>query len=202
MDVKQNIMEKQEIIFEGVKIKSTKTGIWRCPFGCHTDKRYPAPIWKTKKGFMRHLEKCYMRPSAIEKRNIEKQKKNNEQKERNKILETLKDSFISTLPYKIGDEISYVKEIIVKDTYEWRGNRSVRMRYEPILRYDAIKTVILSINFKEPNIMPTIDNMDKFVYFNNGIKLSELMKYEDAVKIAKEKTRADEKYRHNSSMLR
>lgn len=196
------IMENQEIIFEGVKIKPTKTGIWKCPFGCHTDNRFAAPKWKTEKGFMRHLENCYMRPSAVEKRNNEKKKKNNEQIERNNVLETLKSEYINTLPYNIGDEICYVKKIVVKDTHEWRGNRSVKVRYEPVLRFDAIKTNVSSINFKEPDIIPTIENMNRFVYFNNGIKISDIMKYEDAVKIAKEKTIADEQYRHESSMLR
>ena len=190
-----------EIEFEGKIIKPSKTGIYKCPFGCGR-KDYPAPKWKTEKGFMRHLENCYMRPSAVEKRNNEKQQKNNDQIERNNILETLKDLFIATLKYKIGDEISFVKKVVVKDTHEWRGNRSVKVRYEPVLRFDAIKTTISSINFKEPDTIPTIENMTKFVYFNNGIRLSEIIKYEDAIKIAKEKTIADEQYRHESSMLR
>lgn len=195
-------MENKEIIFEGIKIKPTKMGIWKCPFGCHNDNRFAAPKWKTEKGFIGHLEKCYMKPSAVEKRNNEKQQKNNQQNERNNILETLKDSFIATLKYKIGDEISFVKKVVVKDTHEWRGNRKVRVRYEPILRFDAIKIIISSINFKEPDIIPTIENMNQFVYFNNGIKLSDIMNYEDAIKIAKEKTIADEQYRHESSMMR
>lgn len=195
-------MKNQEIIFEGVKINPSKTGIWKCPFGCHTDIRFVAPKWKTEKGFIRHLENCYMRPSAVEKRNNEKQQKNNEQIERNNILETLKDSFIATLEYKIGDEISFVQKVVVKDTHEWRGNRRIKVRYEPVLRFDAIKTTISSINFKEPDIIPTIENMDRFIYFNGGIKLSEIMKYEDAVKYAKEKTIAYDMYRHDSSMLR
>ena len=98
-----------EIEFEGKIIKPSKTGIYKCPFGCGR-KDYPAPKWKTEKGFMRHLENCYMRPSAVEKRNNEKQQKNNDQIERNNILETLKDLFIATLKYKIGDEISFVKK--------------------------------------------------------------------------------------------
>jgi hypothetical protein len=195
-------MENKEIIFEGVTIKPTKIGVWKCPFGCHTDNRFPAPKWKTEKGFMRHLENCYMRPSAVEKRNNEKQQKYNEQIERNNILETLKESFIATLQYKIGDEISFVKRVVVKDTHEWKGTRSVKVRYEPVLRFDDIKTTISSINFKEPDIIPTIENINRFVYFNSGIRLSEIMKHEDAVKIAKEKTIADEQYRHKSSMLR
>ena len=40
---------------------------------------------------------------------------------------------------KIGDEIFYINRIVVKDTHEWRGNRSVKVRYEQVLRFEAVK---------------------------------------------------------------
>ena len=58
-----------------------------------------------------------------------------------------------------------LKKVVVKDTHEWRGNRSVKVRYEPVLRFDAIKTTISSINFKEPDTIPTIENMDQICLF-------------------------------------
>jgi hypothetical protein len=188
-------MENKEVYFEGVKIKPTKAGFYKCPFGCHTNTGYPAPKWKTEKGFIRHLEKCNMRPSLIKIKEDKQQEKLKELNNRKDILESLKDEFLKTFNYKIGDSISFVKRIVVKDTHEWRWNRSVKVRYEPILKFEAVRTNISSINFSLPEETPTIENISKFVYFNNGIYLSEILKYEDAVRIAKEKTLSDEIYR-------
>ncbi len=195
-------MENTEIVFEEVTIKPNKWGIYRCPFGCHKDNRFPEPTWKTKKGFLKHLEKCYMRPSAVEERLIGNKLKETEQNKRNRILDSLKEGFLNNFEYKIGDEISYIKKVVVKDTHEWRGSRMVKMRYEPILRFEAIKTTISSINFEEPTITPTMENISNLVYFNNGIKINTLMNYEEALVLAKEKTKADEEYRHECSLYR
>lgn len=188
--------DMSEIIFDGVKITQTKAGFWKCPFGCHVDKRYPTPKWKTEKGFIKHLEKCSKTPSAIEKQKNEKQKKL-------ETLDSLKEEFIKTLDFKIGDEVSFVKKIVVEDTHEWRWNRQVRVRYEPVLKFEAVKTTITSINFYEPLSIPAFKDMKNLVYFNNGISLDSIMKnYNEAVKIAKEKTIADEEYRKECSNYR
>lgn len=60
-----------EIIFENVTIKPSKLGYYKYPFKCH-DSRYPQPKWKTEKGFMKHLEKCNMKPSTVLKHDLEK----------------------------------------------------------------------------------------------------------------------------------
>ena len=197
-------MENKEIEFEGIKIKPNKTGYYKCPFGCHTNSSYPKPKWKTEKGFRKHLEGCFMKPSEVEKCDIEKKKKYNEQLERINILESLIPEFLEKFEYKIGDEISYVQKVIVKDTHEWKGERYVRVRYEPILRYDAINTTVRSIHFSEQDITPTIENIRNLVYFNfsSDTRLSIVVKKHDAVKIAKEQTDKDEQYRNECSMLR
>lgn len=196
--------ENNIIEFEGIKIKPTKSGYYKCPFGCHTNSSYPQPKWKTEKGFRKHLECCFMKPSEVEKRDIEKKKKDNEQLERNNILETLIPEFLEKIEYKIGDEISYVQKVIVKDTHEWKGDRHIRVRYEPILRYDAINTTIRSIHFRESDIIPTIENIRNLVYFNfsSDIRLSIIVKKHEAQKIAKDNTEKDEQYRNECSMLR
>ena len=44
-----------------------------------------------------------------------------------------------------------LKKLWLKTRMNGGGNRSVKVRYEPVLRFDAIKTTISSINFKEPD---------------------------------------------------
>ena len=161
------------IIFEGVVIKPTKSGYYKCPFNCY-DSRFPQPKWKTEKGFMKHLQKCNMKPSVVLEREMKIQEKNNQINEWKEILEELKPIILSNLKINIGDEICFIKCIIVKDTHEQRWNRRVRVRYEPILRYEAVRTTVISINFLNPYQLPTLENAINLVYLNQGIKISEL----------------------------
>lgn len=117
-------------------------------------------------------------------------------------FEKIKQQYLPTLKYKIGDKIWYVREILVKDTHEWRFNRLVKVRYEPELKYVAEEATINSINFEEPGYSISIENIERLLYFNHGIKLNSIASKEDAIRIAKEKTIADEKYREECSRLR
>ena len=184
------------------KIKPSKTGYYRCPFGCGR-KDYPAPKWKTEKGFMKHLNECYYRPSAVEKRNEAKEDLEQLYSDYADTLEYLKEQILYELPNKIGDEIFYINRIVVKDTHEWRGNRSVKVRYEQVLRFDAVKEIIREINFEKPKVEPTIENVKSLIYFNEGIYLNALQSsYQEALDKAKEKTKADEEGRAFASMCR
>ena len=189
------------IIFENVVIKPSKSGYYKCPFNCH-DSRYPQPKWKTEKGFMKHLEKCNMKPSVVSQCEMKKQEIDNQINEWKEILDELKPIILSNLGLNIGDEICFIKCIIVKDTHEQRYNRMVRVRYEPILRYEAVRTTITSINFIIPYQLPTIENTINLVYLNQGIKVRDLIKWEDAQVKAKEMTEADKKYREECSSYR
>ncbi len=192
----------KEIEFEGQKIKPSKTGIYRCPFNCGR-KDYPAPKWKTESGFLKHLNQCYMRPSAVELRNEAKENLEQLHQDYADVLEHIKEQIIYELPYKIGDTIFYIKRIVVKDTHEWRGNRSVKVRYEQVLRFEAVKDVIREINFDKPKFEPTPENSKQLVFFNNGIYLNALYgSYEEAVDLANQKTKADEEGRNFASMCR
>jgi hypothetical protein len=192
----------EHIEFEGKIIKPSPTGIYKCPFGCGR-KDYPAPKWKTKKGIEKHLSTCYMRPSAVAARNEVLQQKEQTAKDYQEALDFFKDEILHNLPYKIGDEIYYIHKHIVKDTHEWRGNRRVHVRYEPILSFTAQRESIREINFCKPDFEPTPDNAQRLIYFNNGIGINSLLSsYEEAKKIAGEKTKADEEYRNQCSQYR
>ena len=119
-------------------------------------------------------------------------------------LETLIPEFLEKFEYKIGDEISYVQKVIVKDTHEWKGERYVRVSHEPNLRYDAINTTVRSIHFSKPDVIPTFENIRNLVYFNfsSDIILSIIVKKHEAQKIAKDNTEKYEQYRNECSMLR
>lgn len=192
----------ENIKFEGKIIKPSPTGVWKCPFGCGR-KDYPAPKWKTKKGIEKHLTTCYMRPSAVEARNNAQQQKDDLAQERQEVLEHIKDQVLYELPYKIGDEIFYVHKHIVKDTHEWRGDRRVHVRYEPILSFTPQRETIREINFYKPDFDPAPETAQKLIYFNNGVGINALLKtYEEAKTLASEQTKADEEYRNKCSQYR
>ena len=191
--VSTNNMELKDIIFEGITIKP-KNGVYKCPFKCGNP-GYPTPKWKTEKGFLKHLNSCYKRPSLITKQENDKQELLDE-------LEKVKQEYLPTIKYKIGDKIWFVRKIVEKDTHEWRFTRLVKVRYEPILRFDAEETTIRSINFDEPYFHVTLENIGRLLYFNNGIRSSDIMNKEDAFRIAKEKTILDKEYRDECSRYR
>lgn len=189
------------INFEGKIIKPNKSGYYKCPFGCHNS-NYPQPKWKTELGFMKHLQGCFMKPSSVLIRDNEKLKHDNQLNEWKNKLEEIKPIILSNLGLNINDDICYVKCVVIKPTHEQKFNRMVRVRYEPILRFDAVKTTITSIGFFEPKELPTIENATNLIYFNNGVTISELENWNDAQRIAKEKTEADKKYRDECSSYR
>jgi hypothetical protein len=78
----------------------------------------------------------------------------------------------------------------------------VRVRYEPILKFEAQKSIISSVDFEEPFGNVTLDNIERLVLFNNSIRLSDIMSKDDAIRVAKEKTLADEKWREECSSYR
>jgi len=197
MNNKENSSEGNDIIeFEGVKIKPSR-GIYRCPFNCHRSD-YPAPKWKTKQGIMKHLQTCSKRPS-----NIKRLSENKEVEDM--IFDRYKKEALNMVTHQIGQTIYWVRKIIVKDTHEWRGSRLVKMRYEQILRFEAVESVINSIDIiKRSNYTPTAEYLLKnCLYFNGVIPIQNLRSsLDEAKKEAIESTKRDEEYRHESSMFR
>ena len=136
------------IEFEGVEVKPTRVG-YKCPFKCGRSD-YPQPKWKTEQGFRKHMNECSKRPSLVkrieENKSVEKE-----------AFENIKKKVLAECTYKIGDEIIFIKKIVVKPTHEQRGNRMVKMRYEPILRFEARKEIISKIDVlrNSDNYYPT-----------------------------------------------
>jgi len=185
------------IEFEGVKIKPSKSGVYKCPFNCHTG-NYPAPKWKTEQGIMKHLKSCRSRPS-----NVKRLAENKEIED--EIFEGLKKKALAMVTQKVGDKIYWVRKIIVKDTHEQRGNRLVKVRYEPVLRFEACETEIKTIDvLKNSNYAPDAEYiLNRYVYFNTTIPISSVRSsFDEAKADARKLTIQDEKYRHESSMLR
>jgi hypothetical protein len=137
--MKETLFENETIYFEDKKIKPHKDGKYRCPFHCGRS-GYPAPKWKTMKGFLKHLNECPNSGAGRKK-----------QEEVNKILmvaeEKRKEEALSACPHKIGDIIYFVHEVITKPEYVRRGDRMVRMRYEPEKAFYAERIVIESIDW-------------------------------------------------------
>lgn len=133
----------QEINFEGTTVKAWKDGKFRCPFQCHR-KDYPRPKW-TEKGFMKHMETCSQKPSAVEKRNMSDTASVDR-------YEKMKAEIIAELPFKIGDTLYCVKEIIVKPTHVRKGERMVKVRYEAEKIFEAYQFKLNSIDFQGEGI--------------------------------------------------
>lgn len=192
----------EPINFEGKNVTPTPTGIYRCPYNCG-QKGYPAKKWKTEKGFRKHMTECPKRPSAVNKRQEAELERANLVNDWKNTLEFLKEELLYTLNIKIGQEVFWVRRIVVKDTHEWRGNRSVKVRYEPILRFVPEKTTISVFNFETPNKEPDLEYAKQLLLINNVVHFTSLVdSFETAENIAFEKTKADEDYRKHSSMLR
>ena len=131
-------MELPAIEFEGEAVKPIG-GVYRCPFKCG-DKRYPAPKWKTERGFRKHMTECWMRPSEVARRE-EIAARHNRQ------LSMKRDAAIAACPVAIGDTIDFVREIIDKPIYEQRGSRMVKVRYEEVKRFVADRTTVREIGY-------------------------------------------------------
>lgn len=181
--------------FNNITIKPDSLGYYKCPYNCNKNTGYPSPKWKTEKGILNHLSKCVKNPDNILK---QAEIKNNIIT----TLEKLKEIYIPTLPYKIGDEISYIKKIIVEDTHKWNGFRYVKVRYEPIIQYRANTETINTINFYIPDHIPTIEELPRLLYFNNDISLCDIKPYDVAITKAQELTELDQKNRDFASFCR
>ncbi len=188
------IIEVPVIEFEGKKCG--KGGYYLCPFSCHRSD-YPRPNCKSENGFRTHMASCPKRPSLL------KLKEENNELEQGHYLHLQKE-VLKSIPYDIGQKIAYVTKIVVKPEYEQRGSRQVRVRYEPVLRFEAFETEIRSISFREATYFPTVQYVkDNLLYFNTGISLRDICcDFQTAKELAAKKTKQDEEYRHNSSMLR
>lgn len=154
----------ETIDFEG-KIVAPKNGVYKCPYSCH-DKRYPAKKWKSEKGFRQHMDTCPGRPSA-------KAAADKQAAERNAEMDVVKAEVLASLEHKIGDTISYVREIIVKDTHEWRGDRRVHVRYEAVKRFEARQEKITSISFVDA-YLPDVNAARRLVRINGAVMLFDI----------------------------
>lgn len=151
---------------------------FRCPYRCH-DKNYPAPKWKTEKGYLKHLETCIKNPDNIKKK----------KEEFNIVLEKfneIKNDFLLNFPYKIGQKIYYVREYIIKPTHVQRGNRQVRVRYEAEKRFEANESIINSIDVNFNGVIPK--DISSNVIINGFVKLNMIC---DNMNAAIEKAKLD-----------
>lgn len=139
-------IELPAVDFDGIRVQANH-GYYLCPFRCGRQD-YPARKWKTENGFRMHMTECPRRPSLIQKQNAEREER--------------KSKDLSLVTRKIGDRIFFVREIVVKPTHEQRFNRMVRVRYEPVKRFEAGEAIIETINW------------DGSVYFNAGIRPADL----------------------------
>lgn len=197
IDFKFKIME---IIHENIKIVK-KGNYWKCPNNCH-DERYPKPKWKTEKAFRRHLDNCQLMPSKIKKAEKKEAEKLQILDYRLKEIERLKQDFLLNISIEIGKEITYIRETIVKPTHVNRNGRMVKVRYEPVLKHEAITEVVNTISFKKPTRDITIDEMKNLLVINNSISFYSLTDREKAIEEANQKTKSDFQYRKISSSFR
>lgn len=166
--------ELPNIDFDGKIVKPNSQGYYKCPYGCGVGSGYPLPKWKTEKGFRQHMEKCSNRPSYV-KSKIEKHTNDLE------LLEKMKTELIPTLPYKIGQKIIYVKEIIVKPTHVQRGNRMVHVRYEEEKRFEAREEELISIDVKYFGSVPS--DIYHYILLNRNISPTSLCSTMEEAKI-------------------
>ena len=189
-----------EITHENIKIFK-KGNYWICPNDCH-DKRYPKPKWKTEKAFKRHLDNCHLMPSKIKDAKKKESEKSQLLDYRLKEIERLKQDFLLNVGIKIGKEVTYIREIIVKPTHVNRNGRMVKVRYEPVLKHEAITEVVNTISFNKPTRDITIDEMKNLLVINNSISFYSLTEKEKAIEEANQKTKSDFEHRRVSSLFR
>lgn len=176
-----------DIEFEGVTVKP-KRGVYRCPFDCG-DKRFGPPSWKTEAGFRKHMARCYQRPSAIAKRT---EKTEADEREQQAAVSKRQTEAFAKLTHKIGDEIFFVCETILKPTHVMRGGRMRRVRYEEEKHFSAGRAIIMHIGFDGWQVI-----------FNHGIKARTLKaSMTEAEKHAAESQRAYDEHVKFSSFCR
>jgi hypothetical protein len=137
------MVELPTIEFEGRTV-IPKKGVYRCPFKCG-DPGYAAKTWKTETGFRKHMGTCPKSPSALKRQGEIDEKRSLENEQR-------RAEALGKVTQKIGDEVCWVQEIIVKDTHEQWGNRSVKVRYEQVKRFEARQGKIESIDCIGTNV--------------------------------------------------
>jgi len=189
------MIELPIIEFEGKKA-TPKKGVYKCPFKCG-DKRFPTKKWKTEKGFREHMGVCPHRPSLIQR------VQDNKEVEKS-AFERLKQTVLNSLEHKVGDKIYHIQEYIIKPTHEQRGNRTVRVRYEPVKHWEGLETTITSIHVNDASGIPTIDYiMHNLLVFNGRIKIGDLRSsLKEAQADAKFLTLKDAEYRAQTSSYR
>ena len=115
-----------EIDFDG-KLVTPKNGKYKCPFRCHPS-GYPAPTWKTEKGFRRHMESCSCSPSAT-------QRKATLAAQQRQDCAQQAAAAAASLGLAVGDEVFYTSYHVIAPTHVQRGTRRVRVRYEELRSY-------------------------------------------------------------------
>lgn len=159
-----------DIDFEGVTVRFSK-GHYKCPF-CKGGPRYPAKKWKTESGFRKHMQSCYMRPSAVAKRESSEAVRAAE-------IEAKRLAALAGCKYKIGDVVNFVFCAIVKPTHE----NGRRVRYEEVKSYGAHTVEIKSIGF------------NNVLYFNGMFTEADIFPtFDEAVKVASARQAAHNKY--------
>lgn len=174
-----------EIDFEGTIVKPSKNGYYKCPFKCH-DQRYAAPKWKTEKGFRKHMKKCPKNPAVLKK----------ERQFLDKHYEELKAKALESCPYKLGQRIYFIRQVVTHPQYEYRYGKSVRVRTYDEGYYSAMEATITKIE--------VIDRRNRFmneypVTINGTIDVEHVYpSREEALAAAKEKTEAWETWVSNA----
>jgi hypothetical protein len=154
------------IEFDGVQVKPSKNGVYKCPFKCGNSS-YREPTWKTEKGFRGHMAKCHKRPSYL---------KDKQEKEATEIaaFEPIRNEILASIDIKIGDKIAVIKEWIVKPTHEQRFNRMVRVRYEAVKRFEGTEVIVNKIDVR-PSTLPNKEWIkNQCLYINDEFRLMDI----------------------------
>ncbi len=183
-----------EVNFEGTIVKP-RSGVYRCPY-CKGDPRYPAPTWKTLKGFESHMKGCGGKPSAVEaknQRNAEKESQDAIKAEKQKELDAIAKD---TSPIKIGDKVHLCDYYVSKPTHEQRGNRMVKVRYEEGRVYYGRTCEVIDIKADEKGgIMLCANN--KWYWLSHCLESLEVAK-----SMADDKQKGYDSACHEASMYR
>lgn len=101
--------------------------------------------WRTEKGLLNH--DCY---AAVKQRIEDKRQK--DAADRIEFERLFAEYVAEHAEHRIGDIVNFVAYRITAPTHEWRGNRSVRVRYEELRRYYADSGVVNAIEASFPNL--------------------------------------------------
>ena len=130
------------------------------------------------------MEKCPKSPVHTKLQDERNKIKDEKEKEKILLFEKMKEEFLLTLPYKIGQTIYYIYYRVTKPTHEWKWKRLVRVRYEEERYYSYGEETIKSIDFVYRGYIPNeIEQMKNYLLFNNNISLSSLCNTLEEAKI-------------------